>query len=70
LTFQPASRQDALQDLFSRIDADGATVAMTVPAASGASAMARASYDFSDRLIQRQANVVAAQTGSSLSVRV
>src|SRR5215468_1468943 len=50
--------------------ADGSTVTMTKPAASSASTAATSSYNFLERLIQRQANAVAAQTSSTLSVSV
>jgi len=50
--------------------ADGSTVTMTKPATSSASSTATASYNFLERLIQRQANAIAAQTSSSLSVSV
>ncbi len=50
--------------------ADGSTVKMTRPAASSASTAATSSYNFLERLIQRQANALAAQTSSTLSVTV
>jgi len=50
--------------------ADGSTVTMTKPAASSASATATSSYNFLEQLIQRQANAIAAQGSSSLSVSV
>jgi EF hand domain-containing protein len=50
--------------------ADGSTVTMTKPAASSASATATSSYNFLEQLIQRQANAIAAQTSSSLSLSV
>ena len=51
--------------------ADGSTVTMTRPAASSASTTAAtSSYNFLERLIQRQANAIAAQASSSLSVSV
>jgi len=50
--------------------ADGSTVTMTRPAASSASTAATSSYNFLEQLIQRQANAIAAQTSSSLSVSV
>jgi Ca2+-binding EF-hand superfamily protein len=50
--------------------ADGSTVTMTRPAASSASSTATSSYNFLEQLIQRQANAIAAQTSSSLSLSV
>jgi Ca2+-binding EF-hand superfamily protein len=50
--------------------ADGSTVTMTKPATSSTSTTATSSYNFLERLIQRQANAIAAQTSSSLSVSV
>jgi hypothetical protein len=50
--------------------ADGSTVTMTKPAASSTSSTATSSYNFLERLIQRQANAIAAQTSSSLSLSV
>jgi EF-hand domain pair len=53
--------------------ADGSTVTMTKPAASSASSASSAatsSYNFLEQLIQRQANAIAAQTSSSLSLSV
>ncbi|MCP4619494.1 MAG: EF-hand domain-containing protein [Bradyrhizobium sp.] len=50
--------------------ADGSTVTMTKPAASTASTTATSSYNFLEQLIQRQANAIAAQTSSTLSVSV
>lgn len=50
--------------------ADGSTVTMTTPATSSASKTATSSYNFLEQLIQRQANALAAQTSSSLSVSV
>jgi hypothetical protein len=50
--------------------ADGSTVTMTKPAASSASTAATSSYNFLEQLIQRQANAVAAQASSSLSLNV
>ena len=50
--------------------ADGSTVTMTKPATSSASSTATSSYNFLEQLIQRQANAIAAQTSSSLSVSV
>jgi hypothetical protein len=50
--------------------ADGSTVTMTRPAASSAATSAISSYNFLEQLIQRQANAIAAQTSSSLSVSV
>jgi hypothetical protein len=50
--------------------ADGSTVTMTRPAASSASSTATSTYNFLEQLIQRQANAIAAQTSSSLSVSV
>lgn len=50
--------------------ADGSTVTMTRPAASSASATATSSYNFLEQLIQRQANAIAAQSSSTLSVSV
>ena len=47
--------------------ADGSTVTMTKPATSTAAA---SSYNFLEQIIQRQANAIAAQTSSSLSVSV
>jgi EF-hand domain pair len=47
--------------------ADGSTVTMTKPATSSA---ATSSYNFLEQLIQRQANAIAAQTSSSLSLSV
>jgi Ca2+-binding EF-hand superfamily protein len=49
---------------------DGSTVTMTKPAASSASTAATSSYNFLEQLIQRQANAIAAQTSSTLSVSV
>jgi Ca2+-binding EF-hand superfamily protein len=50
--------------------ADGSTVTMTRPATSSASSTATSSYNFLEQLIQRQANAIAAQTSSSLSLSV
>jgi Ca2+-binding EF-hand superfamily protein len=50
--------------------ADGSTVTMTTPATPSASKTATSSYNFLEQLIQRQANALAAQTSSSLSVSV
>jgi len=50
--------------------ADGSTVTMTKPATSNASTAATSSYNFLEQIIQRQANAIAAQTSSSLSVSV
>jgi hypothetical protein len=50
--------------------ADGSTVTMTRPAASSTSTTATSSYNFLERLIQRQANAIAAQANSSLSLSV
>jgi Ca2+-binding EF-hand superfamily protein len=50
--------------------ADGSTVTMTRPAASSASTTATSSYNFLEQLIQRQANAIAAQASSSLSLSV
>jgi hypothetical protein len=50
--------------------ADGSTVTMTKPATSSASTAATSSYNFLEQIIQRQANALAAQTSSSLSVSV
>jgi hypothetical protein len=50
--------------------ADGSKVTMTKPAASTASTAATSSYNLLEQLIQRQANALAAQTSSSLSVSV
>jgi hypothetical protein len=50
--------------------ADGSTVTMTKPAASTASTQATSSYNFLEQLIQRQANTLAAQSSSSLSMSV
>jgi EF-hand domain pair len=50
--------------------ADGSTVTMTRPATSSASTAATSSYNFLEQIIQRQANALAAQTSSSLSVSV
>jgi EF-hand domain pair len=50
--------------------ADGSTVTMTKPATSSASSTATSSYNFLEQLIQRQANAIAAQAGSSLSLSV
>jgi hypothetical protein len=50
--------------------ADGSTVTMTRPASSSASSTATSSYNFLEQLIQRQANALAAQTSSSLSLSV
>lgn len=50
--------------------ADGSTVTMTRPAASSASTSAISSYNFLEQVIQRQANAIAAQTSSSLSLSV
>jgi hypothetical protein len=50
--------------------ADGSTVTMTRPATSSTSTTATSSYNFLERLIQRQANAIAAQTSSSLSLSV
>jgi Ca2+-binding EF-hand superfamily protein len=50
--------------------ADGSTVTMTKPAASTTSSTATSSYNFLEQLIQRQANAIAAQTSSSLSLSV
>lgn len=49
---------------------DGSTVTMTRPAASSASTAATSSYNFLEQLIQRQANAIAAQGSSTLSVSV
>jgi hypothetical protein len=43
---------------------------MTKPATSSASTTATSSYNFLEQLIQRQANAIAAQTSSSLSLSV
>jgi EF-hand domain pair len=50
--------------------ADGSTVTMTKPATSSASSTATSSYNFLEQLIQRQANAIAAQASSSLSLSV
>lgn len=50
--------------------ADGSTVTMTKPAISNASTTATSSYNFLEQLIQREANAIAAQASSSLSVSV
>jgi hypothetical protein len=50
--------------------ADGSTVTMTKPATSSASTTATSSYNFIERLIQRQAKAISAQASSSLSVSV
>jgi hypothetical protein len=50
--------------------ADGSTVMMTKPATSSASSTATSSYNFLEQLIQRQANALAAQSSSSLSLSV
>jgi hypothetical protein len=50
--------------------ADGSTVTMTRPATSSASSTATSSYNFLEQLIQRQANAIAAQTSSTLSLSV
>jgi len=59
--------------------ADGSKVTMTSPAAStasgassksGASSTATSSYNFIERLIQRQANLISSQASSALSVSV
>jgi EF hand domain-containing protein len=50
--------------------ADGSTVTMTKPATSSASTAATSSYNFLEKLIQRQANAISAQTSSTLSVSV
>ena len=50
--------------------ADGSTVTMTKPAGSSTSATATSSYNFLEQLIQRQANAIAAQSSSSLSLSV
>lgn len=47
---------------------DGSTVTMTKPATSSASTKAISSYNFLEQLIQRQADLVAARSISSLSV--
>lgn len=49
---------------------DGSTVTMTKPATSSAATAATSSYNFLEQLIQRQANAIAAQSSSSLSVSV
>jgi hypothetical protein len=49
---------------------DGSTVTMTKPATSSAATAATSSYNFLEQLIQRQANTIAAQASSSLSVSV
>jgi len=49
---------------------DGSTVTMTKPATSSATTAATSSYNFLEQLIQRQANAIAAQSRSSLSVSV
>jgi hypothetical protein len=43
---------------------------MTKPATSSASTTATSSYNFIERLIQRQAKAISAQASSSLSVSV
>lgn len=50
--------------------ADGSTVTMTKSATSKASTTATSSYNFIEQLIQRQANAIAAQASSSLSLSV
>ncbi|MBI5323516.1 EF-hand domain-containing protein [Bradyrhizobium sp.] len=50
--------------------ADGSTVTMTKPAASSTSTAATSSYNLLEQLIQRQANALATQASSSLSVSV
>jgi len=50
--------------------ADGSTVTLTTPSASSAAGTATSSYNFIEQLIQRQANQIASQTASSLSVSV
>jgi len=49
---------------------DGSTVTMTKPATSSAATAATSSYNFLEQLIQRQANAIAAQASSSLSLSV
>ena len=49
---------------------DGLTVTMTRPTASNAPTAAISSYNFLEQMIQRQANAIAAQGSSSLSVSV
>lgn len=50
--------------------ATGSTVTMTKPATSSAATAATSSYNFLEQLIQRQANTIAAQASSSLSLSV
>jgi hypothetical protein len=50
--------------------ADGSTVTMTKPATSSDASTATSSYNFLEQLIQRQANAIAAQASSSLSLSV
>jgi hypothetical protein len=50
--------------------ADGSSVTLTKPATSTASSHATSSYNFLEQLIQRQANALAAQSSSSLSMSV
>jgi hypothetical protein len=50
--------------------ADGSKVTMTSAASAGASGAATSSYNFVEKLIQRQASMISAKTSSSLSVSV
>jgi hypothetical protein len=50
--------------------ADGSKVSMTTPAAASGASSATSSYNFIERLIQREAKQVSAQASSSLSVSV
>lgn len=50
--------------------ADGSKVTMTTPAAASGSSSATSSYNFIERLIQREAKQISAQASSSLSVSV
>jgi hypothetical protein len=50
--------------------ANGSKVTMTSAASAGASGAATSSYNFVEKLIQRQASMISAKTSSSLSVSV